>query len=177
MQSKEGSADQIAPRLGTLEVGELGGSWGPPGADGGPVMQMVAPPPDARPFTAQYSPCLRACRYYFRAQSHFDHGNPDGTFEPGREPRQSHHICMRIPGVHLELSGDSPVYQCTAWHPADPVELVKLEKSRAQYFERNPDHHLPELAEVDGELDNVDDEVTRERGMPGEAQGDDKETP
>ena len=142
--------------MGTLDVSEMqGSSWGPPGPDGGPAITPMPPPVDARPFTPVHSPCLRACRHYFNARSHFDHGNPAGTFDQGKEPTQRHHLCMRIPGVYLELSGDSPVYECNRWDPENPSELVQLRARRDAYFEAHPDHVPPPPLELSDDLDHI----------------------
>jgi hypothetical protein len=115
----------------------------PAGVNGGPAT--------ARPFSAQHVPCLRDCRFYFSATSHFDHGNPSGSFAEGYEPTQRHHMCMRAPGVYLELSADSPVYTCNQWDPIDPKDVVARTRRRERYLALHP------ADEEDDSDDAIDD--------------------
>jgi hypothetical protein len=160
MKLAEKAFEAECPRMGTLEGGEPS-PWGPVGEDGAPNPGAVnAAPAPAREFTPAEVPCIRGpCRHYFQAISHFDHGNPAGTFEPGYEPVQRHHMCKAIPGVPLELSADSPVYECNHWDPVDATERKQLEVRREHYFNEHPDHRPPERPdfEDDGEVD-IDEE-------------------
>ncbi len=136
---------------GELEGGGSAG-WGATAKDGGPTPTAISPPALAREFEAEHVPCLRNCRHYFRAVSHFDHGNPIGTFEHGKEPTQRHHACSAIPGVYLELSGDSPVYECSNWDPTPGAELKERELRREAYYNDYPDHrpHQEEADDANG---------------------------
>ena len=108
------------------------------GLVGAEIPTPTPPPSEARPFDAAHVPCLRNCRYYFSCVSHLDHGVPAGVL--AQEPLQRHHICKAIPGVYLELSGDSPVYECSDWDPVDGAELHQLEQRRDRYYNDYPDH-------------------------------------
>lgn len=136
--------------------------WGGAAPDGGPSPHTaVAPPATAKPFTAENVPCLRNCRFYFRAITHFDHGNPEGTFPPGYEPQQRHHACSALRGVFLELSGDSPVYECSHWDPIDSRELAERTLRRESYYAEFPDNRPQE-----GTDDDTRDEGAGPRNDP-----------
>jgi hypothetical protein len=164
-------ATNEAPPVGTLEEGEPS-SWGPVAEDGGPnPAAAVQHPAPARKFTPAEVPCLRGpCQYYFQATSHFAHGNPAGTFEPGYEPVQRHHMCKAIPGVYLELSADSPIYECNHWDPVDVDELHHLEYRRDRYYLEHPDHKPPPRPSFDDEgvvdLDDEEEDETNDDDRP-----------
>ena len=132
------SEDSSGAMQEVLDGGEAA-SWGPTGPDGGPLPGLVNPVvPQARPWDAKHVPCLRDCRHYMAAQLHFEHGNYDGALG-GHEPIQDRHICRGVPGVFLELSGDAPVYECSAWDPLFNADVVELKHRRSQYFSHHPE--------------------------------------
>jgi hypothetical protein len=73
------------------------------------------------------------------AELHFEHGNYDGALG-NHEPIQDRHICRGVPGVFLELSGDAPVYKCSAWDPLFHSDVVELKHRRDKYFEQHPEN-------------------------------------
>ena len=161
MKASDGGSDNVAPRVGDVAGDGSNGSsssgWGSPAADGGPMPIAMPEPEPALPFSADSVPCLRGpCRYYFAAQSHFDHGNPAGTFAPGKEPRARHHACKAIPGVWLELSSDSPVYACNSWDPLDRGLVLARDLRREDYLKANPEHAMQQR--IGDDLDELDDE-------------------
>lgn len=101
------------------------------------------------------------------AVSHFDHGNAPGSL--GVEPLMRHVYCSAMPGVFLELSADSPVYECSRWDPEDPSEAYAREQRRRLYFDMHPSMHenivcgtLPrDRAKTAGpdDLDKIEDEI------------------
>jgi hypothetical protein len=149
MKARESEDNQgtLAKELGDGEAS----SWGPTGPDGGPMPHLVHTTRDtAAPYDAQNVPCLRNCRYYWTTKVHFEHGNYAGGLG-GHQPMQESHICLRMPGVFIELSGDSPVSECeNGWDPADPQEIRERNHRRNQYFAEHPDHR-PVLATEEAE--------------------------
>ncbi len=91
--------------------------------------QIPAPlPAEAKTFI-----CLRGpCRFYWQTQSEFPYGNPEGTFEPGKEPRSISRACLTHPGVHMDLTEDT-VYDCNRWDPLEQRELDGLAERRDLY--------------------------------------------
>lgn len=145
--------DGVARPVGTIDEGEPA-SWGPTGPDGGPTpeaVNLLAPVPVPE-FTPRNSPCLRNCRHFLRAWSHFDVGNTAGCFAPGQEPRVQHVACMVQPGVHLELTADSPVLDCNRWDPLPDREIRKLARRRKKYLAKHP------LGDDNDDLDLEDDD-------------------
>jgi hypothetical protein len=120
--------DAVARPIGTIDEGEAS-SWGPQAPDGGPTPEaanLLGPVP-VPAFSALNVPCLRDCRHFLRVWSHFDTGNTAGCFDEGKEPRVQHLSCMVQPGVHLELTADSPVLECNRWDPIPDHEFDDLE--------------------------------------------------
>lgn len=132
MRGSARDEDKQAPAMGTLESGEP--SPMPPGALLGVPALPLPPPEAAKPYEPEFVPCVRDCRYYFRAESHFDAGNPAGSLT--KAPRQTHRYCTAIPGVFLELSGDSPVYTCNQWDPA-PLLIRRRERRQARWSRKH----------------------------------------
>jgi hypothetical protein len=133
-------------------------SWGPIGPDGGPRPDLIhsVRRPSAREWDARHVPCLRSCRHYMEAISHMDHGNAPGSLEA--EPLMRHVYCSALPGVFLELSADSPVYECSRWDPEDYSATREREERRRLYLAQFPQHD-PALTDVgsDKKLDDLDD--------------------
>jgi hypothetical protein len=44
--------------------------------------------------------------------------------------------CTAHPGTETELSRDEPIYTCSKWDPANPGDLIQLEKRRDAYRAR-----------------------------------------
>lgn len=133
-------------------------SWGPIGPDGGPRPDLIHSVlrPSAREWDPRHVPCLRSCRHYMEAVSHMDHGNAPGSLEV--EPLMRHVYCSALPGVFLELSADSPVYECSRWDPENPSEVLEREERRRLYLLQNPEHDLATVAQQDAGLpEDLDD--------------------
>lgn len=144
--------------------GELGGftSDGDSGivampGGAGPHLPLV-PPAEARAFTPKNVPCLRNCIHYMSVLTPFDHGNPAGTFAEGKEPLQRQHLCTAVPGVFLELSADSPVYECEErFEPRIGVNpLIAL---REKYYEQHPEHRPDGPIQFDESEDHAADDA------------------
>ena len=109
------------------------------GADGlpHPVADGPMEPPQALPFDAEHVKCLQGyggkCRYYMQTITHFEAGNPVGTFGDSYVPTQRHHACLVQPGVFRELSADGPVYECNMHDPGERKELDALVRRREDY--------------------------------------------
>lgn len=163
-------ANEAEDNSGTMAESLDGGtpaSWGPTGPDGGPLPHLVNPViPEARPWNPANVPCLRNCKHYWNTKLHFEHGNYDGALGD-HEPLQERHICMRIPGVFLELSGDAPVYVCEkGWDPEDPKEIAGRKDRQKRYFELHPDHKPPPLpppGDVDIDIDQEADQKSQDK--------------
>jgi len=147
------------PRIGSIEPGAPS-SWGPV-HDGKPNPGAVNfEPTPARPFTPQHVACLRGpCRHYFSAVSHFDVGNPADTFEAGKEPTQRHHMCTAAPGVYMELTADSPVYECNRWSPMSRHELAQELLMREEFYRENPELRPEEVID-DLDIDEEDEHAS-----------------
>jgi len=114
----------------TAVLGEFDGGEPAPMPQPGSV---VEPACTALEFTPEHVPCLRDCRYYFRTASHFDAYNPDTRHV------QVTHVCTRVPGVYLEMSADTPDYECNAWDPWEPGERNPVEGRRRAWWAAHPD--------------------------------------
>jgi hypothetical protein len=69
-----------------------------------PIPMGAAPEPD---FAS--SVCLKGCNgecdYLWQLGTSFAHGNTEGTFAPGEEPKAIHRSCLRSPGAEMDLKG------------------------------------------------------------------------
>jgi len=151
-------------KLGDGLLGGKPADWGPVSADGAPNPALANPTPaPARPFTPRYCPCLRDCEHYMTVTSHFEHGAGAGVLQV--EPTERHHICSAIPGVYLELSGDSPVYACNRWTPMLPETVTEEERRRDAWLRDNaermagPADESDELTEAELESEPVESEA------------------
>lgn len=84
----------------------------PPGG-GGDMGAPGPPPPDP---TLDEVLCLKGpCRFLWSFQTDFRHGNPEGTFPKGQEPRHNRNICLRG-SEEMDLAG-AAVYRCNKYKP------------------------------------------------------------
>lgn len=114
----------------------------PVASDGGiaPGYGLIGRPADLPPWTADHAKCLQGpCRHYWHLVTSAGLGNPKGTFEEGKEPREHHHTCLVNPGYETSLQEDM-VYECSRWEPAPDVEIERLTTARETYYQRHPEH-------------------------------------
>lgn len=150
------STDSVGSMAAGVAADEGAASWGPIGPDGVPVADASAPPPlRLPPYTPENVPCLRQCRHYMHAVCHFDHGNRGLV----KEPIEHREFCTALPGVLLELTRDSPAFECNRWNPLPPKEVSELEHAREMYFQKHPGHRPTPIGDpLDDEDEDEDDE-------------------
>lgn len=120
-----------------LLEGGGGGSWGPIGPDGGPMMASMQPASKPPPYAAEFCPCLRGpCEFLHEVWTHFDHGNAVDAL--AEQPKQRRISCMAQRGVYLEMSADAPVLECNLWRPRASSQDV--ESRRRNYYRQHPEH-------------------------------------
>jgi hypothetical protein len=93
--------------------------------------------PAAEPEFAD-SKCLNGpCVHLWQIKTSFAHGNPEGTFEKGKEPKKISRSCTAGPSEEMDLAGTT-VFECDRWCPQTAPE--KLEKARREldYKENEP---------------------------------------
>lgn len=74
--------------------------------------------------------CLQGpCTHLWVMKTSFAHGNPAGTFPPGKEPRKVSRSCTACSSEELDLDGVA-VYECSRHRPMTQAEL--LEKGRRE---------------------------------------------
>jgi hypothetical protein len=91
---------------------------GPP-----PAVGQAPPEPSADELLCIHGPC----RYYWELETNFNAGNPEGTFEPGKEPRLTRRWCIRCPQDTTDLKG-AAVYSCTEYEPMTTAELQERKR-------------------------------------------------
>ena len=78
--------------------------------------------------------CLKGpCVHLWQIKTSFAHGNPEGTFEKGKEPKKITRACKE--DLSMELDGLA-VFECDYWKPYTEAELLAKAKREFDYHER-----------------------------------------
>jgi hypothetical protein len=109
-----------------------------------PVVQN-ANSSDAPAWSPENVLCLRDCKHFLHIVTHFEHGNPAGTFENGYLPKRHRYYCMRIPGIDLELTADEPILGCNLWDPMSAGDRANLKLRQEKWQPKPPEPEPPEV--------------------------------
>jgi hypothetical protein len=98
------------------------------------VMSLPMGPAAEPEFTD--SKCLKGpCVHLWQIETSFAHGNTEGTFEKGKEPRKTTRACTGGAAEEMELDGTT-VFKCDRWKPYTQAELLEKARRELDYAER-----------------------------------------
>jgi hypothetical protein len=137
------------------------------GPDGAPL-PFVGEAPSIPPRSADNWVCLRGpCRHYMHIVGTAAIGNPRGTFEEGKEPRQLYDWCLVFNGEPLDMEDDA-IFACSHWDPQDPddVEVMQRERRRSKFLKLYPQYIPTPADDIQSDVDDVVNEMSDDLDPP-----------